>query len=67
MNLPQGYTRIGKSWLPRRPMLCNLTVECVYREKGVCNHPNVNSGNGDAACHRMSTRKVMQALEEVKS
>ena len=67
MNLPQGYKRIGKSWLPRRSVRCNLVVECVYKEQGVCNNPNVNSGNGDAACHKMSARKVMQAIEEVKN
>ncbi len=64
MKLPQGYKRIGRAWLPRRPVICGLPVPCVYREGNTCPNPHLCNGNGDAACHRMSVRKVMEELHE---
>lgn len=35
---------------------------CVYNEIGYCDEPFINYGNGDAECHEMTYRQVVQML-----
>lgn len=37
-------------------------ASCVYNENGICGDPDINYGNGDAECHRMSYKQVVTML-----
>ena len=56
-------SRVSKRMLPGMPRFCTLAVQCVYRVNGICDEPQINKGNGDAACHRMNNKDVLAALK----
>lgn len=42
---------------------------CVYngeKRLGYCENPRINSGNGDAACHKMTAEQVTSMLSPLK-
>ena len=45
------------------PSFCAVPGACVYRAEGsVCDEPQINKGNGDAACHRLGNRDLLDRL-----
>lgn len=46
---------------PVRDAVCPRE-SCVYNEHGYCDEPYINYGNGDAECHSMSYRQVVEIL-----
>lgn len=55
-------SRVSRRSLPMTPRRCELANACVYRKDGICDEPQINKGNGDAACHRMNNKDVLAAL-----
>lgn len=55
--------RVTARDLPNSPRRCPQA--CVYSVKGICSDPNLNRGNGDAACHETSPRTILGWLERV--
>ena len=63
MRIPK-VTRVQRHDLPNRWVKCS-SVMCVYNvEGGFCDTPQINKGNGDAACHRESNRALLSRLQE---
>ncbi len=54
--------RMQRGELPDSSMRCALPGACVYRANGVCDEPQTNKGNSDAACHRMGNRAIYALL-----
>lgn len=61
---PRGYKRIQEHHLPAIPTQCMKTT-CVYAVDGICDEPRINKGNGDAECHRLSNKRVLQILTDL--
>jgi hypothetical protein len=58
-----GMTRIRKRMLPMNPHVCSVARHCVYRSAAaVCDEPQINKGNSDAACHRLGNRELLTML-----
>lgn len=55
--------RVSRRSLPSTPRVCTLANACVYRKGGLCDEPQINKGNGDAACHRASNKDVLKWLQ----
>ena len=56
---------MSKYSIPEHEMWCPRH-DCVYNSAGLCDEPRINRGNGDAECHRMSVKDVLQMLEVIK-
>lgn len=52
--------RVSRGQLPSKPTPCRKP--CVYSEGGICSEPQINKGNGDAYCHRISNKHVLAWL-----
>ena len=53
--------RISLHSLPNSPTPCPKG-HCIYNEAGICDSPQINKGNSDAACFRMSNKSVITFL-----
>lgn len=54
--------RVQRTDLPRSLTPCPMG-QCVYCQAGRCDDAATNKGNSDAACHRMTNRKVLAMLK----
>jgi hypothetical protein len=56
--------RIQKRNIPSELVKCNLWG-CAYNSiLGFCDDPRINKGNSDAACHRMSNKRLLTHLTQ---
>lgn len=55
--------RVSKRALPNTPRQCCVAQPCVYRVNGQCDEPQINKGNGDAACHRFNNKDLLLQLK----
>lgn len=61
----KGYkprVRVRRWRIPDEPTICNLKGDCVYRKKGICDEPYINSENGDATCFKYPVKKILELL-----
>lgn len=53
--------RITLRFLPSTPTPYPKS-DCVYNDKRFCDSPQVNKGNSDAACFRVSNKSILAFL-----
>ena len=53
--------RVQKAELPLDQRECPYN-KCVYNADGICPEPRINKGNSDAACHKLSNKKLLKIL-----
>ena len=56
-----GVSRLQLYHLPCTSTHCPKEA-CVYNVAGSCDEPCINKGNGDAQCHKMSNKAVINML-----
>jgi hypothetical protein len=53
-------------YLPTKISICQSRKSCVYRDnRGICDDPFINNGNGDAACHRLRNKQILGFLRDL--
>lgn len=57
-------TRVSARQLPNWPSTCDLPKDCPYRKARTCDEPRTNKCNGDAACHQLPNKTIIQFLED---
>jgi len=66
MKVP-NVTRVQRGDLPNRPVRCASWHCCYLRAGQYCDTPQINKGNGDAACHHETNRSLLARLQPLEA